>query len=184
MQQVARETWVAFERRLERARVPAAQRPEYHKWTCFYLDFCHPFTDRAEPDPQGGQEPVGSRPGLAFEPGPAVGLTRPTESLPRKTEKAFLPALPSAYSEFSAVILLRLWLRVCHCAPLLPPYRPQSIRCKWPLNRPQYAREPSQRGASHTVTAPLPRRSLPVAPLIADQRCYGEAPGGLRRGWL
>ena len=26
-------------------------------------------------------------------------------------------------------------------------------------------------------------RSLPVAPLIADQRCYGEAPGRLRRGW-
>jgi hypothetical protein len=30
-------------------------------------------------------------------------------------------------------------------------------------------------------TAGEPRRSLPVAPLIADQRCYGEAPGGLRR---
>jgi hypothetical protein len=41
MQQVARETWVAFERRLERARVPAPERPDYHKWTRFYLDFCH-----------------------------------------------------------------------------------------------------------------------------------------------
>jgi hypothetical protein len=43
MQQVARETWVAFERRLERAQVPAAQRPDYHKWTRFYLDFCHKY---------------------------------------------------------------------------------------------------------------------------------------------
>jgi len=30
MQQVARETWVAFERRLERAQVPVPQRPDYH----------------------------------------------------------------------------------------------------------------------------------------------------------
>ena len=43
MQQVARETWVAFEGRLERARVPAAQRPDYHKWIRFYLDFCHKY---------------------------------------------------------------------------------------------------------------------------------------------
>ena len=40
MQQVARETRVAFERRLERAQVPAPQHPDYHKWTRFYLDFC------------------------------------------------------------------------------------------------------------------------------------------------
>ena len=39
MQQVARETWVAFEGRLERAQVPAPQRPDYHRWTRFYLDF-------------------------------------------------------------------------------------------------------------------------------------------------
>jgi hypothetical protein len=38
MQQVARETWVAFEQRLERAQVPAPQRPDYHRWTRFYLD--------------------------------------------------------------------------------------------------------------------------------------------------
>ena len=38
MQQVARETWVAFEQRLERAQVPAPQRPEYHRWIRFYLD--------------------------------------------------------------------------------------------------------------------------------------------------
>jgi hypothetical protein len=43
MQQVARETWIAFERRLERARVPVPQRPDYHKWTRFYLDFCHKY---------------------------------------------------------------------------------------------------------------------------------------------
>jgi hypothetical protein len=43
MQQVARETWVAFERRLERAQVPAPQRPDYHRWTRFYLDFCHKY---------------------------------------------------------------------------------------------------------------------------------------------
>ena len=43
MQQVARETWVAYERRLERAQVPASQRADYHKWTRFYLDFCHKY---------------------------------------------------------------------------------------------------------------------------------------------
>jgi hypothetical protein len=40
MQPVARETWVAYERRLERARVPVPQRPDDHKWIRFYLDFC------------------------------------------------------------------------------------------------------------------------------------------------
>jgi hypothetical protein len=29
-----------------------------------------------------------------------------------------------------------------------------------------------------------PRRSLPVVPLAAGQRYYGEAPDGLRRAWL
>ena len=43
MEQVARETWVAYERRLERTLVPASQRPAYHKWTRFYLDFCHKY---------------------------------------------------------------------------------------------------------------------------------------------
>jgi hypothetical protein len=37
--------------------------------------------------------------------------------------------------------------------------------------------------ASHAarlpVVPPEMRRSLPVTPLIADQRCYGEAPAGL-----
>ena len=49
MQQVATETRVAYERRLERAQVPAAQRPHYHR--------------------RGvrGQESLGSRP----EPGPS-----------------------------------------------------------------------------------------------------------------
>ena len=41
MQPVAEETRVAFERRLERARVPAPQRPDSQKWVRFYLDFCH-----------------------------------------------------------------------------------------------------------------------------------------------
>ncbi len=43
MQQVAPETVVAYERRLEQANVPALQRPQYHKWTRFYLDFCHKY---------------------------------------------------------------------------------------------------------------------------------------------
>jgi hypothetical protein len=43
MPQVAEETRVAFERRLERARVPVPQRPDYHKWTRFYLDFCRKY---------------------------------------------------------------------------------------------------------------------------------------------
>ena len=43
MQQVPRETWLAFERRLEQAGVPPALRPERHKWVRFYLDFCHKY---------------------------------------------------------------------------------------------------------------------------------------------
>ena len=35
--------------------------------------------------------------------------------------------------------------------------------------------------ADPSVTSCGPHRSLPVAPLIAYQRCYGEAPGRLRR---
>jgi hypothetical protein len=38
--------------------------------------------------------------------------------------------------------------------------------------------------APRTRASRGPRRSLPVAPLGSGQRCYGEAPGGLRRGWL
>ena len=40
MAQLASETSVAYERRLERAQVPAPQRPDYHRWIRFYLDFC------------------------------------------------------------------------------------------------------------------------------------------------
>jgi len=44
---VAKETWVAYEGRLERAQVPAVQRPSYHKWTRFYLDFCQKYNHAA-----------------------------------------------------------------------------------------------------------------------------------------
>ena len=40
MQQVPADIWAAFERRLDQAQVPANQRPDYHKWVRFYLDFC------------------------------------------------------------------------------------------------------------------------------------------------
>jgi hypothetical protein len=43
MREVTKETWAAYERRLEQAQVPPAQRPSYHKWTRFYLDFCHKY---------------------------------------------------------------------------------------------------------------------------------------------
>jgi hypothetical protein len=43
MQKVAQETVLAYERRLDLAKVPPAQRPHYHKWTRFYLDFCHKY---------------------------------------------------------------------------------------------------------------------------------------------
>ena len=48
MEQVSREKWVAFEGRLERAGVPAPQRPEYHRWVRFYFDFCHKQTPNIE----------------------------------------------------------------------------------------------------------------------------------------
>jgi hypothetical protein len=40
MQQVPADISVTLERRLDRAQVPADQRPDYHKWVRFYLDFC------------------------------------------------------------------------------------------------------------------------------------------------
>ena len=43
MQQVPAEIWAAFARRLDQAQVPADQRPDYHKWVRFYLDFCHKY---------------------------------------------------------------------------------------------------------------------------------------------
>ena len=38
MQQVARETWITFERRRERVQVPEPRRPDYHRWIRCYLD--------------------------------------------------------------------------------------------------------------------------------------------------
>ena len=43
MAPVRRETWVAFERRLDRAGVPVPQWPDYRQWVRFYLDFCHKY---------------------------------------------------------------------------------------------------------------------------------------------
>ena len=43
MQQVGTETWVAYERRLERAQVLEPHRPDYHRWMRFYLDFCRKY---------------------------------------------------------------------------------------------------------------------------------------------
>ena len=43
MQQVPADISAAFERRLDAAQVPADQRPDYHKWTRFYLDFCRKY---------------------------------------------------------------------------------------------------------------------------------------------
>ncbi len=43
MEQVRKETWAAFERRLDRAGVPVRQRPEYDKCVRFHLDFCHQY---------------------------------------------------------------------------------------------------------------------------------------------
>jgi hypothetical protein len=43
MQTVPPEVWANFERRLDEARVPPAERPDYRKWVSFYLDFCHQY---------------------------------------------------------------------------------------------------------------------------------------------
>ena len=37
-------------------------------------------------------------------------------------------------------------------------------------------------GSTLMGVSPDPRRILPVAPLIADKRCYGEYPARVRRG--
>jgi hypothetical protein len=44
MRQVATETFQAYERRLDRAQIAPAKRPEYHKWVQFYLDFCFKYS--------------------------------------------------------------------------------------------------------------------------------------------
>ncbi len=43
MQPVSAEIRVAYDRKLDRAQVPASERPDYHKWLRFYLDFCHKY---------------------------------------------------------------------------------------------------------------------------------------------
>src|SRR5271167_3843811 len=43
MQEVPQDVAAAFERQLDRARVPATQRPDYCKWLRFYLGFCHKY---------------------------------------------------------------------------------------------------------------------------------------------
>ena len=40
---VSPELKAAYERRLDLAKVPAAQRPDYHKWVRFFLCFCQKF---------------------------------------------------------------------------------------------------------------------------------------------
>ena len=84
MQQVARETWVAFERRLKWAQVPAfvllrpgkpaPKRSDYHKWTRCYLDFCHKYSASVPlaclPDESGIPVGVAIRLGGTAEVGP------------------------------------------------------------------------------------------------------------------
>ena len=48
MQPIPPEVWADFERRLDQMRVPASQRPDYHKWVRFYLDFCHQYGHPAD----------------------------------------------------------------------------------------------------------------------------------------
>jgi len=43
MQPVPPEVWASFEGRLNEVGVPAPRRPDYRKWVCFYLDFCHKY---------------------------------------------------------------------------------------------------------------------------------------------
>ena len=43
MQPVPPEVTASFERRLNEVGVPGPRRPDYRKWVCFYLDFCHKY---------------------------------------------------------------------------------------------------------------------------------------------
>jgi hypothetical protein len=43
MQQVPVDALAAIGRRLDQARVPTSQRPDYYKWLRFYHDFCHKY---------------------------------------------------------------------------------------------------------------------------------------------
>ena len=45
------------------------------------------------------------------------------------------------------------------------------------------ARTKPNMGGTLTGASPDTRRTLPVAPLIADKRCYGECPASVRRGY-
>jgi hypothetical protein len=68
MQQVPAEIWTAFERRLDRARVPAPQRPDYHKWVCFYF--------QPPPTPPPAQRRFPEPPRATNQGGPAAPLPR------------------------------------------------------------------------------------------------------------
>src|SRR6266498_380695 len=43
MLEVSQEFTTAFDRRLEKAAVPAEERPDYMKWALYYLDFCQKY---------------------------------------------------------------------------------------------------------------------------------------------
>ena len=113
MQQVPADIWAAFERRLDRAQVPADQRPDYHKWVRFYFDFCHKY---------------------------GVSPAAPTSLGPFLTKLASKNQSVGQRSQAAAAVRLLI--------EAVPEPGPT------PPSLPHYSREPSQRGASHTVTSP------------------------------
>ena len=116
MQQVPADISAAFERRLDQAQVPANQRPDYHKWVRFYLDFCTkyghspalptslgPFLTKlaAKSQSVGQRSQASAAVQLLIQPGPEPGATAPPlpatrASRPPATLGQTLRARPSA----------------------------------------------------------------------------------------
>src|ERR1035441_2383777 len=69
------------------------------------------------------------------------------------------------------------WIPVYITGPqrLMDWLRASRLSMKWGAATSPAARRPH----SPTVASPDTRRSLPVAPLIADKRCYGDSPARL-----
>ena len=201
MQQVAEETRVAFERRLERARVPAPQRPDYQKWVRFYLDFwtkyghfpalptsLGPFLTKlaAKNQSVGQRSKAAAAVRLLIQAGPEPGPT----PAPR-------PATPA--SRPPATLDQTLRARSCPLPPPAPRVGrpPPSVaqrRIPDPSRATRHDRSPRLPSRMAPTTAPTPHqtvpgaapeppRSLTVVPPLVERRYYGEATVGVRWGY-
>lgn len=151
MQQVPAETSAVFERQLERAGVPPPQRPDCHRWVCFYLDFCSKY---------------GHLPEAATSLGPFLTkLASKNRSVPDRSRAAAAvrlllqasqgpPTVPPSLPPSAAPGHCEPPIAQCHPAPLPP----------LPRNQPQRRPSPAQSRFTAPLRAATPQRRPASAP--------------------